>query len=189
MSASRTSPDLPYGIYLNQSDVSNTRSSTLAHEAGHVLGLNHIFDGNGDESKACSTTDPDYCADTPYYDRALYMDNYRSLRQRRTACDGSSFVSTNIMDYYLGYENSLTRNQRDRIQHTLSYGLWLPSPANNDARARQNAEDRLCSKTRRLRVHTPDLLCERVLNDDRAGAPVMSDLSQPEPSPVGATAQ
>ena len=140
MSASRTSPDLPYGIYLNQSDVNDTRSSTLAHEAGHVLGLNHVFDGNGEESKSCSATDPDYCADTPYYDRALYLDNYRTLRQRRTACDGSSYVSTNIMDYYLGYENSLTRNQRDRIQHILNYGLWLPSPANNDSRTRQNAE-------------------------------------------------
>ncbi|MPR34996.1 M43 family zinc metalloprotease [Salmonirosea aquatica] len=145
ISASRTSPDLPYGIYLNQIDVSDTRSSTLAHEAGHVLGLNHVFDGNGDESKSCSTTDPDYCADTPYYDRALYMDNYRTLRQRRNACDGSSYVSTNIMDYYLGYENSFTRNQRDRIQHTLNYGLWLPSP-NNESRTRQNAEDNYVKK-------------------------------------------
>lgn len=160
VSASRTSPDLPYGIYLNQSDVSNTRSSTLAHEAGHVLGLNHIFNGNGDESKACSTTDPDYCADTPYYDRALYMDNYRSLRQRRTACDGSSFVSTNIMDYYLGFENSFTRNQRDRIQHTLNYGLWFPSPANNDARARQNAEDHYVKRPDDY-VYVPPILCAK----------------------------
>ena len=139
-SASRTSPDLPYGIYLNKSDVNSTRSSTLAHEAGHVLGLNHVFDGNGEESKSCSTTDPDHCDDTPYYDRAAYMDNYRTMRQRRTACDGSSYVSTNIMDYYLGYENSFTRNQRDRIQHALNYGRWLPTTANNDPRARQSAE-------------------------------------------------
>ncbi|WP_373513508.1 M43 family zinc metalloprotease [Persicitalea sp.] len=139
-SASRTSPDLPYGVYLNKADLNDSRSSTLAHEAGHVLGLNHVFDGNGDESKSCSTTDPDYCADTPYYDRATYMDNYRTLRQRRTACDGTTFVSTNIMDYYLGYENSFTRNQRDRIQYTINYGRWLPSPANNDPRARQGAE-------------------------------------------------
>ncbi len=139
-SASRTSPDLPYGVYLNKSDLNDSRSSTLAHEAGHVLGLNHVFDGNGDESKSCSSTDPDYCADTPYYDRGTYMDNYRTLRQRRTACDGTSYVSTNIMDYYLGYENSFTRDQRDRIQHTLSYGRWLPSLANNDPRARQSTE-------------------------------------------------
>lgn len=169
VSASRTSPDLPYGIYLNQSDVSDTRSSTLAHEAGHVLGLNHVFDGNGEESKSCSATDPDYCADTPYYDRALYMDNYRSLRQRRTACDGSSYVSTNIMDYYLGYENSITRNQRDRIQHTLNYGLWLPSPANNDARARQNVEDDYVKKPDDY-VYIPPVICAK-------------------PSPIGAAAQ
>lgn len=139
-SASRTSPDLPYGVYLNKSDVNDSRSATLAHEAGHVLGLNHVFDGNGDEHNGCSSKDPDYCTDTPFYDRAAYMDDYRTLRQRRTACDGSAFVSTNIMDYYLGYENSFTRDQRDRIQHTLNYGLWLPSPANNDPRARQGTE-------------------------------------------------
>ncbi len=160
LSASRTSPDLPYGIYLNQSDVSDTRSSTLAHEAGHVLGLNHVFDGNGKESKSCSTTDPDYCADTPYYDRALYMDNYRTLRQRRTACDGSNYVSTNIMDYYLGYENSLTRNQRDRIQHTLNYGLWIPTPTNNDARARQNAEADYVKRPDDY-VYVPPILCAK----------------------------
>ena len=160
MSASRTSPDLPYGIYLNQSDVNDTRSSTLAHEAGHVLGLNHVFDGNGKESKSCSTTDPDYCADTPYYDRALYMNNYRTLRQRRTACDGSSYVSTNIMDYYLGYENSLTRNQRERIQHTLNYGLWLPSPANNDARTRQNPETDYVMRPDDY-VYVPPILCAK----------------------------
>lgn len=160
VSANRTSPDLPYGIYLNQTDVSDIRSSTLAHEAGHVLGLNHVFDGNGDESKSCSTTDPDYCADTPYYDRALYMDNYRTLRQRRNACDGSSYVSTNIMDYYLGYENSLTRNQRDRIQHTLAYGLWLPSPANNDARARQSVEDGYVKKPNDYRF-VPPVICAK----------------------------
>ena len=139
-SASRTSPDLPYGVYLNKSSINDIRSSTLAHEAGHVLGLNHVFDGNGDESKSCSSIDPDYCADTPFYDRAAYMENYRTLRQRRTACDGIAFVSTNIMDYYLGYENSFTRDQRDRIQHTLNYGLWLPSPTNNDPRARRGIE-------------------------------------------------
>ena len=160
LSASRTSPDLPYGIYLNQSDVNDTRSSTLAHEAGHVLGLNHVFDGNGEESKSCSTTDPDYCADTPYYDRALYMDNYRTLRQRRNACDGSSYTSTNIMDYYLGYENSFTRNQRDRIQHTLHYGLWLPSPANNDSRTRQSAEDDYVKKPGDY-VYVPPILCSK----------------------------
>ncbi len=139
-SATRSSPDLPYGVYLNQSDVNDSRSATLAHEAGHVLGLNHVFDGNGDEHNGCSTKDPDYCADTPFYDRAAYMDNYRTLRQRRTACDGTAFVSTNIMDYYLGFENSFTRDQRDRIQHTLNYGRWFPSPANSNARARQGAE-------------------------------------------------
>ncbi len=159
-SASRTSPDLPYGVYLNKADLNDSRSSTLAHEVGHVLGLNHVFDGNGDEHKSCSTTDPDYCADTPYYDRAAYMDNYRSLRQRRTACDGTAFVSTNIMDYYLGYENSFTRNQRDRIQHTLNYGRWLPSPANNDPRARQGAEMDYVKKPDDYRFVEP-LICKK----------------------------
>ncbi|GHB55364.1 M43 family zinc metalloprotease [Persicitalea jodogahamensis] len=159
-SASRTSPDLPYGVYLNKIDINDSRSSTLAHEAGHLLGLNHVFDGNGDESKSCSSTDPDYCADTPYYDRGAYMDNYRALRQRRTACDGTSYVSTNIMDYYLGYENSFTRNQRDRIQYTLNYGRWLPSPANNDPRARQAAEMDYIKRPDDY-VYVPPVICAK----------------------------
>ncbi len=159
-SASRTSPDLPYGIYLNQNETNDSRSATLAHEAGHVLGLNHVFDGNGDEHNGCSTTDPDYCDDTPFYDRNAYMDNFRTLRQRRNACDGTSFVSTNIMDYYLGYENSITRDQRDRIQHTLTYGLWLPSPANNAARGRQSAEADYVEKPDDYRYVEP-LICKK----------------------------
>jgi hypothetical protein len=137
MSVQRTSPDLPYGIYYNKADVDNVRSNTLAHEAGHVLGLEHVFDGNGDKHKGCSTKDPDYCADTPFYDRAIYIENYRTQQRQRTACNGGDFVSTNHMDYYLSYANSFTGNQRDRIRHTITYGVWLPIAS---SRSREGAE-------------------------------------------------
>lgn len=149
----RKSSDLPYGIYFNKSQVNNSRSNTLAHEVGHVLGLEHVFDGNGDEHNGCSTVDPDYCADTPFYDRNIYMDNYRSMQQRRTACDGSTFESTNHMDYYISYANSFTRLQRDRMRHTLNYGLWIPTPFN--AAARLSAEDGYMEKPDDYRYRPP----------------------------------
>ncbi len=156
VSAARTNPDLPYGIFYNKGDVNNARSSTLAHEAGHVLGLHHIFDGNGDEYKGCSSTDPDYCSDTPFYDRKVYIDSYHTLRAQRQACDGTTFESTNIMDYYLSYENSFTRQQRERVRHTLTYGQWLPQPANE--RGRQAAEEGYMKKPDDYR-YVPPVIC------------------------------
>ncbi|TDB60049.1 M43 family zinc metalloprotease [Arundinibacter roseus] len=155
VSAARTSPDLPYGIFFNQSEVNSTVSSTLAHEAGHVLGLHHVFDGNGDESNGCSRVDPDYCTDTPFYDRKGYVDNYRNLRQRRQACNGVSYESNNIMDYYLSYENSFTRQQRERIRHTLTYGLWVPQGTNS--RARQEAGEGFVKKPDDYRYVPPEI--------------------------------
>jgi hypothetical protein len=156
ISASRINPDLPYGIFYNKDDVNNVRSSTLAHEAGHMLGLHHVFDGNGDEHRGCSSTDPDYCADTPFYDRKSYMDSYRTLRAQRQACDGTSYESNNIMDYYLSYENTFTRQQRERIRHTITYGQWVPQPAG--AGSRQGAEDGYIKKPDDYRF-VPPVIC------------------------------
>ncbi len=156
ISAARSNPDLPYGIFYNKTDVNNARSSTLAHEAGHVLGLHHVFDGNGDEHKGCSATDPDYCSDTPFYDRKSYMDGYRTQRLNRQACDGSSYVSNNIMDYYLSYENSFTRQQRDRVRHTLAYGLWVPATSTNQSRL--SAEEGYMQKPNDYR-YVPPIIC------------------------------
>ena len=101
-------------------------SYSLAHELGHYLGLFHAFYKSGD-------TTTDYCADTPDYDRAAYEGtlNYNASwdeKIKRTAFDGTSFISTNIMDYNYGWKNLFTPDQRTRIRHVLEYSPLIPGP-------------------------------------------------------------
>ncbi|MFN4144994.1 MAG: M43 family zinc metalloprotease [Runella sp.] len=123
-----SSPSIPYGVFLN------SRHTNLiplfAHEVGHALGLRHVFAGNLDTFSGCTTTDPDFCADTPYYDRNAYVSNINALQMNRTSCTGIPYVSTNFMDYDRSFENSFTRDQRLRVRHVISHGLWLPTPFN-----------------------------------------------------------
>ncbi len=131
VSSKGTAPYYPYGIVLNANHLNNTPEEILAHEAGHILGLKHVFDGNGSNFNGCSSFDPDYCADTQYYDRNAYSSNliYRQ-RFNRISCSGVEYSSTNFMDYYYGNRNSFTVDQRNRVRHTINYGLWLPTPFN-----------------------------------------------------------
>lgn len=69
-------------------------SHILAHELGHMLGVQHPFDSN--ETGSCTNTDrmedtQDYINVDSNVDGAF-----------RINCEGERFFSTNIMDYHLG---------------------------------------------------------------------------------------
>lgn len=98
------------------------------HELGHYFGLRHVFAVN-------DTTLTDYCDDTPHYDHNAYAawclnnpfaDWYERIK--RTADDGSIFISTNIEDYYDGYMDEITPDQRKRMRHVLNYSPMIPGP-------------------------------------------------------------
>ncbi|GAB2775319.1 hypothetical protein GCM10027275_18020 [Rhabdobacter roseus] len=128
--SSYTKPEQPnytFGTFFNYDHT----AGVLAHELGHNLALDHVFSGAGYELNGCSATDPDECDDTPYYDRTAYQASMGSNPYQRTACDGTHFISSNVMDYFHTYENSFTRDQRRRMRHTLDKAYWLPTRFNN----------------------------------------------------------
>lgn len=154
--------NFPYCVSINSLYIDDTPSAqpfdpneasiTLAHEFGHYLGLHHAFSEN--EEGGCEDTD--YCADTPSYDRLDYMSYIFHLYEtgsplfvfentvKRTSCDGSTFVSRNIMDYYISYSDSFTHDQRARVRHVLMHSPLIPGPklTVDDAKSRA-AEGRL----------------------------------------------
>ena len=142
--AQGTKPFFPYGIFLNGNHVNinydgGRTEEILAHEAGHMFGLFHVFDGNNSTFNSCTSRDPDFCQDTPYYDRGSYSNNINfSLRYNRTSCAGINYVSTNFMDYFYSHSNSFTTEQTKRVRHIMSYGLWLPTPFNGTNSRRTN---------------------------------------------------
>lgn len=154
--------------YINSADI----VVTLAHELGHYLGLFHVFTdgkGQGDDADtfaaADSCADTDYCADTPSYNRSeynTYLATYLqaaasspSLREvlRRQACDGTTFTSTNIMDYAytLGYQ--LTAQQKARVRHVLYYSPLIPGPKRNGANTRSTQSTRTGEDGGKLYTH------------------------------------
>jgi hypothetical protein len=151
-----TSPSRLQGVFFNAKHVKYI--PVLAHEMGHVFGLRHVFDGNGSQYNACSVSDPDFCSDTPYYDRNQYMSNLNTWQQNRISCDGTSYVSTNFMDYDHSYENSFTVEQRLRVRHVVRYGLWLPTPYNGIRPARNSAESGYVKKPIDA-VEVPPVIC------------------------------
>jgi hypothetical protein len=91
----------------------------FAHEAGHFLGLEHVFD-IGD----------DHCDDTLWYDRDLYesdMDYYYFKRLYPNSTE-ETFLSDNIMDYDTSYQSGITPDQNERIQFTLENAYFMPGP-------------------------------------------------------------
>ncbi|WP_221391092.1 M43 family zinc metalloprotease [Dyadobacter sp. NIV53] len=157
-----TTPFFPYGIFLNGNHVDlnfdgGRTEEILAHEAGHLLGLDHVFDGSNSEFNVCPSFDPDYCSDTPYYNRYAYNHNDFNYDQRynRTSCDGIGYVSTNFMDYYYSHNNSFTADQMKRVRHTINYGLWLPTPYNGTRAGRKNAKLSIVERPANLKFIKP----------------------------------
>jgi hypothetical protein len=156
-------PFLPFGIFLNASHLVNQNTDEiLAHEAGHMLGLKHVFAGNGDIFEGCPVSDPDHCSDTPYYDRGVYASNLSanfSNRFKRVSCQGEAYESTNFMDYYYSYRNSFTVEQFKRVRHSINYALWLPTPFNGAVNGRASANITLVARPNQM-VYVKPVICE-----------------------------
>ncbi len=121
-------PKVPWGIVLNNTFIHKEDAyTTLAHELGHYLGLMHVFG-----EKDCEETD--YCDDTPNYNRAEYLETLPKLQAQeyynRIGCDGTPFVSYNIMDYDFSHLNQFTLDQYKRIRHVLENSPLIPGPKN-----------------------------------------------------------
>lgn len=135
----------PFAPYVSKEllDRQVSLPTTLAHELGHLLGLRHAFAEGPDG--AC--VDTDYCEDTPSYSKRPDYDDYVSRMMsdaqynpyfpkefrweslfERTACDGSKFVSHNIMDYSYSYMDQFSPQQKERIRHVLDYSPFIPGP-------------------------------------------------------------
>ncbi|KAL0948184.1 hypothetical protein HGRIS_010795 [Hohenbuehelia grisea] len=81
--------DINYGIVLDHAFVS-PGAITLGHEVGHWIGLLHIFD-SGCENEG------DGIAETIMYNMTDI--SLMTSCAPRIACDGSSFIPNNLMDY------------------------------------------------------------------------------------------
>ena len=78
----------------------------------------------------------DYCTDTPTYNITKYTEWINGIDNpdkysfdelcTRTNCEGSTFISHNIMDYAFCYSDQFTFQQRKRIRHVLSYSPFIP---------------------------------------------------------------
>ncbi len=139
--------DYPYGLVINTThiDVDNETigyntpeniNATIAHELGHYLGLLHPFISNDEPIN--SDGDSDYCKDTPVYNRDTYEEYVTTTEGisigealMRTAIDGTTFESTNMMDYNYSQSDRFTEDQKERILHILEHGLLLPTKRNN----------------------------------------------------------
>lgn len=158
-----TKPFLPFGVFLNATHlVGQNTDEILAHEAGHLLGLEHVFAGNGSTFNGCPASDPDYCSDTRYYNRDDYAKSITtnfSDRYKRNSCTNEIYEATNFMDYYYCYNNSFTLEQSKRVRHAVNYGLWLPTPSNGFQNARLSGILTMVERPTNLVYYKP-VICE-----------------------------
>ena len=83
-------------------------SGTIVHEAGHNLGLFHVFSTDG-----CITSD--YCADTYSYEKNYY--------NRPCPENLGSDIRDNFMDYYSD-KRTFTYEQKERMRFVLENGFF-----------------------------------------------------------------
>lgn len=115
-------PDLFTGIFMNSNGISSTSSRhVFAHEAGHFLGLYHVFEN-------------DFCNDTPWYDREAHQQSpdFAFNYSRKDGSTGTYFWSDNIMDYDYGFSTGFTPDQVKRIQYTLQHAYFIPGAAGKE---------------------------------------------------------
>ena len=110
------------GIFLNQEIVGNgycnSGIAVFAHEAGHYLGLDHVFE-------------EDWCDDTPQYDRARYrteqyipgIDTYLHYPIDASA---EPYTALNVMDYDIVIYSGITPQQAERVRYTLQHACLVP---------------------------------------------------------------
>lgn len=143
--AGETDKNNPFAPHLSQELIQRQISlpTTIAHELGHLLGLRHAFSEGPDGT----CIDTDYCTDTQTYNKRPDYDNFVSQMAsdakynpyfaqefkweslfERTACDGTKFISRNIMDYSYSYMDQFSPEQKQRIRHVLSYSPFIPGP-------------------------------------------------------------
>lgn len=120
-----TNPDAAYDSFMKVTVVTNANDSTLAHEFGHGLGLNHVFNGansspgNNPGVADCPTngncaTDNDLVCDTS--PSASLLDVFPvPTNAQINPCTGLNYdgVQNNIMNY-TNLEKKFTAGQRDR---------------------------------------------------------------------------
>ena len=127
-----SSSNIRNGIFLNALQMPAANSSyTFAHEAGHFLGLDHVFAPN------------DFCDDTEWYNHDIYLESaLDDLVLTRTGKSGQEFWSDNIMDYDYGFMTGFTPNQARRIQYTVKHAYFIPGPADKKLpKARSNGQN------------------------------------------------
>ena len=103
-------------------------SSTLTHEIGHALGLQHTF---GLNENCTDHYHSDGLQDTPRQVSANY----------HTSCDGILFLQRNLMNYMnTANRGSFTYDQVTLMRTRIEAGFNLPTPRNKGNGFRENGE-------------------------------------------------